>query len=138
MDDCKTLLFDEDVVQGENKRTIYRTEYKYKGVLALVTRKSSETILRGNIRRSPAIGSPWWYKQIFIRQAKFTTFASNRKQEEFLLCNLIFKFSDMKGLLCPIDQLVRLVNWLTFLVQYVNIYHLINWAAIDKWQMTCS
>ena len=42
------------------------------------------------------------------------------------------------GLLCPVDQLVRLVNWATFLVQYVNIYQLINWAAIDKWQMTYS
>jgi hypothetical protein len=41
-------------------------------------------------------------------------------------------------LLCPVDQLVRLVNWATFLVQYVNICHLINWAAIDKWQMTYS
>jgi len=42
------------------------------------------------------------------------------------------------ALLCPVDQLVRLVNWATFLVQHVNIYHLINWAAIDKWQMTYS
>jgi hypothetical protein len=39
-------------------------------------------------------------------------------------------------LLCPVDQLVQLVNWATFLMQYVNIYHLINWTAIDKWQMT--
>jgi len=39
-------------------------------------------------------------------------------------------------LLCPVDQLVRLVNWSTFLVHYVNIYQLINWSAIDKWELT--
>ena len=39
-------------------------------------------------------------------------------------------------LLCAVDQLARLINWAIFLVQYVNIYQLINWAAIDKWQMT--
>jgi hypothetical protein len=38
--------------------------------------------------------------------------------------------------LCPVDQLVRLVNWATFLAQYVNIYQLINWSAIDKWKLT--
>jgi hypothetical protein len=64
MDDGKMLLFDEDVAQGEKERTIYRTEYKYKGVLVLVTWESGETILQGNIRGSPAIGSSWWYKQI--------------------------------------------------------------------------
>jgi hypothetical protein len=39
------------------------------------------------------------------------------------------------AVLCPVDQLVRLVNWATFLVQYINICQLINWSAIDKWKL---
>jgi hypothetical protein len=97
MDDGKTLLFDEDVEQGEKKRTIYRTEYKYKGVLALVTWKSSETILRGNIRGSPRHWLPVVVQANFTRQAKFTTLLLIGSGKNFLLCNLIFKFSDMKG-----------------------------------------
>jgi len=36
-----------------------------------------------------------------------------------------------RELLCPIYQLVRLVNWPTFFWQYVNFGTLINWEPID-------
>ena len=35
-------------------------------------------------------------------------------------------------MLCPIDQLAQLINWLKFYNQYVNSSSLINWVAIDQ------
>jgi hypothetical protein len=34
-------------------------------------------------------------------------------------------------LLCPVDQLARLINWQTFFRQYVNFDQFINWFPID-------
>jgi hypothetical protein len=39
---------------------------------------------------------------------------------------------------CTWNPCAPLINWVTILVQYVNIYQLINWAAIGKWRMTYS
>jgi hypothetical protein len=87
-------------------------------------------------KASGAVQSPEALSQTSIRHRAFGTLTSSGYGEwvwESFGGPII-----SRELLCPVDQLVRLINWATFLAQYVNIYHLTNWAAIDKWQMTDS
>jgi hypothetical protein len=48
---------------------------------------------------------------------------------------LLFYLIANGELLCPIYQLVQLINWPIIFPQYVNIYQLINWAATGQWQL---